>query len=794
MNRIHLALVIVTLAVVVGCESPPGRGGRSLTLLDPKTTPVIVLPESPSAAESFAARELQTYLGKISGRMVAITNAVRLSARPLIVLGAHPLNHDLGWQSLTPDEFIIEVSAGRVRIAGGRAEPVRDAKGNVHVQERGTLYGVYELLESLGVRWYRPDPWGEHLPRLDRIVLPRGRTTYRPGYAYRFGFNGYRWWKNETTEQRQWGRLWGTRQRQNVNMWTPPEMGGYYTINAGHAYMYLVPHQQYFASHPEYFALINGKRSANPQAQLCLSNPEVLRLVTEAVIAQAKNNPHLLAISVEPNDGSLWCECDACRAMDDPKLLNAWGGVSMANRVCAFNNQVARRLAEAVPGASVNWYAYNKHTEVPTLVKKLEPNTLVWAAAYAGAYSDWTKNLHDPTSVQNARFVRILKGYGALTRLLVYEYFTGYAWFGPMPTVGMLTDRMRHYRDHGVAGVYTQGPGHWGPQGLVHYFAAKLMWNPDLDVRKELDLYYRNYYGPAAEPMKQYHETMERAVQGGPYFGSGGSYLENFFTDDLLARLNGPMQQARQLVRGQQPYQQRLEGVWAGYEFARRLREFYKLKAAADVLAADKTLKDIETFVLSFTNGDVFDNGPDSEPLGHLRGLGKELREQAELLRQFTNPRILQDHSKQWRFQTDPKDEGVRAGWMKPELDDTTWPLLDADRWWQEQGYPNYHGTAWYRRRFQPPARQGDQRIILWFGAVDGDATVFVNGQKVGEHILLPDGTGWDKPFYFDITDFLLEGKPNVMAVRVHKEVALSGIFKGVKLLRVDRLEPSVAR
>lgn len=55
----------------------------------------------------------------------------------------------------------------------------------------------------------------------------------------------------------------------------------------------------------------------------------------------------------------------------------------------------------------------------------------------------------------------------------------------------------------------------------------------------------------------------------------------------------------------------------------------------------------------------------------------------------------------------------------------------------------------WYRRMFRPPARSRGHRLLLHFGAVDWEAVVLVNGQKVGEH-----QGGYD-PFTFDITDSL---------------------------------------
>ncbi|MFA6568902.1 MAG: sugar-binding domain-containing protein [Victivallales bacterium] len=167
----------------------------------------------------------------------------------------------------------------------------------------------------------------------------------------------------------------------------------------------------------------------------------------------------------------------------------------------------------------------------------------------------------------------------------------------------------------------------------------------------------------------------------------------------------------------------------------------------------------------------------------------KNIIEQQALSAIFCNPKILQEQNKQWRFQTDTKDEGLSAGWMNTDFIDEGWPLIDTDHWWQDQGYPEYHGVAWYRKTISPVMIEIGQKYFIYFGAVDGDASVFVNGRKIGEHNLLPDGGGgWFSPFYFDITDYLVIGRSNAIAVRVKKDAYKSGIYKGVKIIGADRV------
>ena len=69
--------------------------------------------------------------------------------------------------------------------------------------------------------------------------------------------------------------------------------------------------------------------------------------------------------------------------------------------------------------------------------------------------------------------------------------------------------------------------------------------------------------------------------------------------------------------------------------------------------------------------------------------------------------------------------------------------------------------TLWYRRFFSVPKKWKDQRILLHFGAVDWEATVYVNGQKLGMH-----QGGYD-PFSLDITDALKTTGPQELVISV---------------------------
>ena len=101
-----------------------------------------------------------------------------------------------------------------------------------------------------------------------------------------------------------------------------------------------------------------------------------------------------------------------------------------------------------------------------------------------------------------------------------------------------------------------------------------------------------------------------------------------------------------------------------------------------------------------------------------------------------------------------------------------------------------YEGTVWFKKSFEfhPKA---NRRTLLYFGAVNYDAHVYVNGKKAGHHV------GGFTPFNYDVTDLLNDGE-NTLIVKVdnkrHAEDVptqifdwwnYGGITRDVKLVRV---------
>ena len=114
-----------------------------------------------------------------------------------------------------------------------------------------------------------------------------------------------------------------------------------------------------------------------------------------------------------------------------------------------------------------------------------------------------------------------------------------------------------------------------------------------------------------------------------------------------------------------------------------------------------------------------------------------------------------------WQYAIRPKDSGKPAGGPKGYDGQILVPFPIESALSGVMKAVGQDNRLWYRRTFETPRKWAGRRILLHFGAVDWDATVWVNGKQVGDH-----RGGYD-PFTFDITDALKDAGPQELVVSV---------------------------
>ena len=116
-----------------------------------------------------------------------------------------------------------------------------------------------------------------------------------------------------------------------------------------------------------------------------------------------------------------------------------------------------------------------------------------------------------------------------------------------------------------------------------------------------------------------------------------------------------------------------------------------------------------------------------------------------------------------WQFAFDDEDVGLQKGWYQPEHKLEREILVPFCYQCEASGIgptDEIHPILWYRRSFTVPEEMKGRNVLVKFGAVDFEATVYVNGHAVGGH------KGGYTPFEVDATPFLVEGE-NDLCLRV---------------------------
>ncbi|MEA4831675.1 MAG: DUF4838 domain-containing protein [Oscillospiraceae bacterium] len=458
----------------------------------------IVVSRDADEVTKYAAEELEKYIYLATDAIVPYHSDLCDRRGPEIFVGrgARGGIHDrpAGFLSLGAEGCEIKTEGEDILIRGDTS--------------RGTLYGVYEFLERfLGIRWFAADEI--RIPRSDTVDIEikneNGEAcdsiTVIPAFEcrdvyWRGAFDGYFASHNRINSG-----------KADIS----PKQGGMERFyNFHHAMLDLVPPDEYFGSHPEYFSEIDGKRIKN--GQLCLSNPDVLEISVERVKKWIKDNPSCRIFSVAQNDNQRYCRCEKCRTLDEKE------GSPSAN-VIAFTNKLAERIAAEYPDIYLHTFAY-QYTRKPPKTLCAHKNVIIRLCNIECALS---KPLEyyikaDPCSTE-ARFVNDLKGWSEKCKhLYIWDYCTNFShYLMPFPNLDGLAQNIRLFYETGVRGLFEEGNFSQGGGGsmapLQAYLQARLMINPYEDIYALTDEFLNGYFGKSAPYIREYLDLMQNAVK-----------------------------------------------------------------------------------------------------------------------------------------------------------------------------------------------------------------------------------------------------------------------------------------
>ncbi|MBR4994955.1 MAG: DUF4838 domain-containing protein [Alistipes sp.] len=513
LRTLLLPLVMCGLALLVGCENRLFSDGQSQYC--------IALCADASPSEQTAASELQSYIEQIAG----ITLPIKPSGE------------------LLPDERHIFIGFNEEYASQrGVARPDDESQQYTYCnvgrnlwiyggKRWGTMYGVYSFLENeLGVRWYSPDytkvvphnEWG--FRSLNHSESPDIMFRFNDAFAAE---RDYAWMGHNKCNS-----IWSS---------VKNNYGGLVGFWGGHTFAYFVPSKEFFATHPEYFALRDGERV--PYGQLCLSNPEVIEICKERMIKVIADNPDYWVYSLSQDDHQFMCQCEKCRAIEEQ-----YGGHS--GLLIWFVNQVADAVKTLYPNKYISTFAYQYTRKAPEGISPRD-NVVIRLCSIECCFAHPMEQCE-----HNESFIRDIKAWSELaSRLYIWDYVVNFRqYIAPCPNFDALAANIRTFQKYNTIGLHEEGQyesvgGAFAD--LKSWVLAKLMWNPNLDTMALVEEFIADYYGPAAPYVQQYFDLCQGLIDADKHMGL--FFLEDspIYTDEFVAEARKILSAAVAAVEGE---------------------------------------------------------------------------------------------------------------------------------------------------------------------------------------------------------------------------------------------------
>ena len=462
----------------------------------------IVVPNQVNPIEQQAADKLRHYVAEILHKSLILKREEDYHSGSAFFIGQtrYAKTWDVPFEALKGDGFIYRPVERNLIIAGGK--------------DKGTLFGIYGLLELWGFRMYTSS--AINVPGLNSISIPKSELMVVPRVKYRT--TSYS--DTRDPEYTDWHKL------SSQSDW------GMFV----HTFNELVSPNNYGKTHPEYFSLINGNRV--PGTQLCLSNREVLTLLIRNLKEKIADKPNATYWSVSQNDNDQYCRCEPCTQ------LNAnYGGVPSGS-ILYFVNEVAKAFPDKTISTLAYWYS-----RTPPQNIRAEPNVNIMLC---NIESRRQRAVYETDPV----FSHDLIQWGKLSgNILIWDYNIQFSnLVSPFPNLYTLKPNIKFYTDQHVNSLFMQANSQTGGEmaGLRAYLLCQLMWDPDADDDAIMNDYLNGYYGAAGRYIRQYIDKMHESLLSSGFklniFGSPEDAKAAYLSEDMMNVYNQLFDQAEKSV------------------------------------------------------------------------------------------------------------------------------------------------------------------------------------------------------------------------------------------------------
>jgi hypothetical protein len=627
------------------------------------------------------------------------------------------------------------------------------------------------------------------------------------------------------------GRLYRKKSRDNFTLWGRHNgMGMSVLGSVCHASSKVIG-EKYFDTHPEYYALVKGKRTNLwKYGKICHSNMDVVK-----VFADYAENSDYDFISASANDGKNWCECEECKKLDGHNAVDKNGYSITSGRMFTFANRIARELKRRGSKKKVAIYAYSNYKTVPTNVDKLEDNVLVFLTH--GINWTWA-----PSS--NKEFVERINQWSKFAPSVVlrdYKDNIRPMQLAPFPhlaakRIKYLVNTIDNFQGINTCGDDARDFGLIGPTAYVY---SRLLWDPNRKLEDILDDYYLNGWPNAHKYVRSYFEYFEkhmeefcRKTDDRMYTYYGDKSLLNFpkaFPVELLAKGKEFLDEAYNASKGEVE-KKRVEFLLIGFQAVKNDVEYFTalIELAksgeplvripvekVELLSDDKKLSLIkraydatvarQSFLEKHAKCEAIPSEPFNTNKEVMTGIWDSLINRLYELK-VENAATVTCVESGWTFKIDPDEKGRTEKWFSPEFDDSAWGKISTATFWERQGFGDdkygrkgeggYNGWGWYRRTIKFPEKKNANDLIFTLGAVDESFDFYVNGTliKSFRYDAKKNPNSWKEPQYISIGKYIKWGEENQITIAVHDKAGVGGIWQGssYKIVQAPVLLPEL--
>ena len=554
-GRLGSMLLLVSLAVLLPA---------AVAIADPQVRLVekgivrhaIVLDatETITAAERFAAEELAFFLRKITNANFSIVKEGEQTGPGIFVGQTHrAVRAGVAFRSLGEEDWVLLTAGEDLILTGGRP--------------RGTLYAVYEFLESMaGCRWIAPDI--EIVPPNAEFSVPTLNLRGRPAFSWRETTLYPRHDDPKRISKEAYARFLVRNRYNGGSFWLDKPRYGYSVRfgRPGASHTFFKYQANWQNVKPEFFALtVEGKRAPRPDGPLghdfCLTQAELKERVTEQLLQyiaedraesakQGAPPPRLYAFS-QNDTSSKYCRCPDCTAI--AKREGSFAGTTLA-----FVNDVAARVAEKYPDVKLLTDAYQFSKRVPKTIRPRE-NVIVRLALLDQEYrADEIADVLRPLSGPTNRTAReITEGWAEVVQkgqFFIWDYVQLRAPFRyPYDGTTKILKNLELWHQLDIDHIFLEQSGidlSFRPMRDWLFFRKSV--HPEQKNELLIGEYLAGYFGPAAAPMRNYYEQLAALTEAGdkPYFDTPASVIP-WLNAEFYTQVNSWLDQAESLCQGE---------------------------------------------------------------------------------------------------------------------------------------------------------------------------------------------------------------------------------------------------